>query len=719
MVSAKGDQLRYDGRVVVVTGAGAGLGREYALLFGSRGAKVVVNDLGGNFHGQGKSNAADKVVEEIRSAGGTAVADYNSVVDGEKIIQTAMEAFGRVDVLINNAGILRDRSLARISDEDWNLIHDVHMKGSFMTTRAAWPIMKKQNFGRIIMTSSNSGVYGNFGQANYSAAKLGLVGLANTVAIEGQKNNIHCNVIVPTAASRMTEGILPEILFNELKPKLIAPVVAYLCHESCEDNGAIIESAAGWATKVHFVRGKGSVLRTSIDEDVTPEYVRNVWDKVTDMSEAKHLNAIGEASLSLVEVLEKLREGKSAENSVTETYKFNYKDVILYALGVGATVTDESDLRFLYENHPEFSVLPTFFILPGLLSVMGSDLTAKAIPHAQFDLTNILHGEQYIELFDSVPTDGVLTTTSTVIDVLDKKSGALVVTQSESFDENGTLVARGQSSTFVVGVGNFNGKSKASPEVKALMPNPKRSPDASVQIKTSRDQAALYRLSGDLNPMHIDPSFSAIAGYKTPILHGLCTMGISVKAVLKRYGNDDSSLFKAAKVRFSKPVLPGQTLRIDMWKEANNRVCFRTVVVETNTEVLSGAYVDLKKIVLKPNMTAGKSLQSDAVFAGIKDRVSENEAKAKAINAVFLYKITDGGKVSKEWVLDLKNAKVYEGPVQGKADTTMTISDSDMVDLALGKLQPQAAFMKGKLKITGNIMLAQKLAPLLKTEAKL
>lgn len=209
-------QLRYDGRVVVVTGAGAGLGREYALLFASRGAKVVVNDLGGNFHGQGKSNAADKVVEEIRAAGGVAVPDYNSVVEGDKIVQTALENFGRIDVLVNNAGILRDRSLARISDEDWNLIHDVHLKGSFLTTRAAWPVMKKQNYGRIIMTSSNSGVYGNFGQANYSAAKLGLVGLANTVAIEGAKNNIQCNVIVPTAASRMTEGILPEILFNEL-----------------------------------------------------------------------------------------------------------------------------------------------------------------------------------------------------------------------------------------------------------------------------------------------------------------------------------------------------------------------------------------------------------------------------------------------------------------------------------------------------------------------
>ena len=199
----------------------------------------MVNDLGGNFHGQGKSNAADNVVNEIKANGGIAVADYNSgkrqylfndhvsrikynfnlssiVVEGEKIIQTAVDAFGRVDILINNAGILRDKSIQKTTDQDWDLIHQVHLRGSFATTRAAWPIFKKQNYGRIIMTSSNSGIYGNFGQANYSAAKMGLIGLANTVAIEGARNNIHCNVIVPTAASRMTEGILPEILFNEL-----------------------------------------------------------------------------------------------------------------------------------------------------------------------------------------------------------------------------------------------------------------------------------------------------------------------------------------------------------------------------------------------------------------------------------------------------------------------------------------------------------------------
>ncbi|VEN53329.1 unnamed protein product [Callosobruchus maculatus] len=202
--------LRFDGRVAVVTGAGAGLGRAYALLFASRGAKVVVNDLGVSRHGDGSSsNAADKVVDEIRRNGGTAVANYDSVVEGEKIIKTALDNFGKVDILINNAGILRDKSLVKMTDHDWDLIHAVHLKGSFKTSQAAFPVFKKQGYGRIIMTSSTAGLYGNFGQSNYSAAKMGLVGLSHTIAKEGGKYNIHCNVIVPTAASRLTEDILP------------------------------------------------------------------------------------------------------------------------------------------------------------------------------------------------------------------------------------------------------------------------------------------------------------------------------------------------------------------------------------------------------------------------------------------------------------------------------------------------------------------------------
>lgn len=717
-------EIRFDGRVAVVTGAGAGLGREYALLFAARGAKVVVNDLGGSFHGEGNSQqAADVVVNEIKAKGGIAVANYNSVTDGEKIIQTAMENFGRVDILINNAGILRDRSFARISEQDWDLIHNVHLKGSFKTTQAAWPIFRKQNYGRIIMTSSNSGVYGNFGQANYSAAKLGLAGLTNTLAIEGEKYNIHCNTIIPTAASRMTKDILPEILYNELRPKLIAPVVAYLCHESNNDSGAMIESAAGWATKVHMVRGQGTVLRTSLSEDVTPEFVRDVWHKVTDMSDAKRVDAIGQASGRLLNMLDELKDAQvaKAKGEFINTFSYNSKDLILYALGIGASVTNKMDLKFLYENHSEFSPLPTFFVLPGILLNMTSGLVTTAITHTTVNLTQILHGEQYIEICNDLPLDGKLKTVGSVLDVMDKKSGAIVVTSSDTFDDNGQLLIRNQSATFVVGVGNFGGKKEPSKDVIPTVPAPKRNPDATVLYKTSADQAALYRLSGDLNPLHIDPDFSIIAGYKVPILHGLCTLGFSARAVIQTYANNDSSLFKAIKVRFTSTVIPGDTLKIAMWQNGN-RIHFETSVVETGKIVISGSYVDLKNVI-KSNLTSASDgpLQSDAIFANIKERINENPDRAKNINGIFLYKITSGGRVAKQWTLDLKSAKIYEGePTTGtKVDTTLTIADSDMTQIALGQMNAQEAFMKGKLKISGNIMLTQKLVPLLKSEAKL
>lgn len=379
--------LRFDNRVVVVTGAGAGLGKQYALLFGSRGAKVIVNDLGGHWNGEGKStNAADLVVDEIKNGGGTAVADYNSVVDGHKIIETAINNFGRIDILVNNAGILRDKSIVNISDDDWDKIQDVHLKGSFATTRAAWPHFKKQKFGRIIMTTSTSGLYGNFGQANYSAAKLGLVGLMNTVSIEGAKYDIRCNTICPTAASRMTKGILPDEVFDEMKPELIAPVVVYLCHEDTQETGQIIESSCGYATKYHYVRGPGSLIRDSITEVPTPEAVRAKWSKITDMSKAKHYNSNVEVSAEYIGVLQKLKN--PSENSEFEdVYNYNFKDVILYNLGIGISTEDSDNMKFLYENHPEFSVFPTHAVIPSMVMLMSSQLTPSALEN--FDLSRV------------------------------------------------------------------------------------------------------------------------------------------------------------------------------------------------------------------------------------------------------------------------------------------------------------------------------------------
>ncbi|RMJ09301.1 Peroxisomal hydratase-dehydrogenase-epimerase [Fusarium kuroshium] len=202
--------LRFDGQVAVVTGAGSGLGKAYAKLLASRGARVVVNDLGGSLRGDGStSKAADTVVAELIAAGGKAVANYNSVEDGAQIIQTAIRAFGRIDILINNAGILRDVSFKNMTDQDWDLVNAVHVRGAYKTTHAAWPYFKKQQYGRVIMTSSAAGLYGNFGQCNYSAAKSAMIGFGETLTKEGAKYNILTNIIAPVAASRMTATVMP------------------------------------------------------------------------------------------------------------------------------------------------------------------------------------------------------------------------------------------------------------------------------------------------------------------------------------------------------------------------------------------------------------------------------------------------------------------------------------------------------------------------------
>ena len=271
-------------RVIVVTGAGGGLGREYALTLAKEGASVVINDLGGARDGTGAGHSmADQVVNEIKAAGGRAVANYDSVADAEgaaNIVKTAVDEFGKIDGIVSNAGILRDGTFHKMTDEAWDSVLKVHLYGGYNVIRAAWPHFREQSFGRIVVATSTSGLFGNFGQANYSAAKLGLVGLINTLAQEGAKYNIKANALAPIAATRMTEDILPPEVFKKLTPEYVAPVVGYLCTEEVPDTASI------------FIVGGGKVQRTALfqNKGVTFDHVPSVdevaerWSTIDDLS---------------------------------------------------------------------------------------------------------------------------------------------------------------------------------------------------------------------------------------------------------------------------------------------------------------------------------------------------------------------------------------------------------------------------------------------------
>uniref|UniRef100_A0A1A8QGH1 Peroxisomal multifunctional enzyme type 2 n=1 Tax=Nothobranchius pienaari TaxID=704102 RepID=A0A1A8QGH1_9TELE len=734
--------LSFEGKVVLVTGAGGGLGREYALAFAAKGASVVVNDLGVDTAGGGKSSAAaDKVVEEIRAKGGKAVANYDSVEDGEKLIQSALDAFGRIDIVVNNAGILRDRSFPRTSDLDWDLIHRIHLRGSFMVTRAAWNHMKNQKFGRIIMTASAAGIYGNFGQANYSSAKLGILGLANTLAIEGIKHNIHCNTIAPVAGSRLTETVMPPDLVASLKPEHVAPLVLWLCHEQCQENGGLFEVGAGWISKLRWERTRGQVVRQK-NKPMTPEAVRDNWDKICDFANATKPANIAESLQSILSALSQVESGEAGANPTaglgsaasgsganpaaaagqtlsTTSFSYDHLQCILYALGVGMSTKDPDHLKFLYEGHPDFSCLPTFGVIPSFSAIMGGQILQ--IPGMDINLAQVLHGEQYLELYRPLPTSGTLTSVSTIADVLDKGSGAVILCDVKTYNGE-ELVCFNQFSVFVVGAGGFGGK-RSSEQAKAPAPPPKRAPDAVVIESTTRDQAALYRLSGDWNPLHIDPSFAAMAGFKTPILHGLCSFGFAARHVLKQFADNDPSRFKAIKVRFAKPVIPGQSLQTEMWKEGN-RIHIQCKVKETGDVVLTGAYVDLhgSTKASPESLPQEGGLSSDLVFAEIGRRIKDVGSElVKKVNAVFGWEITKNGKTAAQWTIDLKNGSgsLIKGPHGGKVDVTFAVSDEDFMEVVTGKLQPQKAFFAGKLKVKGNIMLSQKLEVILKDYAKL
>jgi NAD(P)-dependent dehydrogenase (short-subunit alcohol dehydrogenase family) len=281
--------IRYDNRVAVVTGAGAGLGRSHAMLLASRGAKVVVNDPGGAVDGRGGQHAvADKVVAEIKAAGGEAVANYDSVADmasAQRIVDTAVNTWGRCDILVNNAGILRDKAFVNMTMEDFEFTSQVHYMGTVYCTKAAWPVMRKQQYGRIVVTTSGSGTVGNFGQSNYGAAKMAVNGFINVLRLEGAKYNILCNAISPSARTRMTEDLIPAHIAVFMKPELVSPAVAWLCSEECDASGEIIAATAGNYARVQYFQSEG--VQFDPDEPVTVDMVAEKIGKIRDLSNAK------------------------------------------------------------------------------------------------------------------------------------------------------------------------------------------------------------------------------------------------------------------------------------------------------------------------------------------------------------------------------------------------------------------------------------------------
>ncbi|KAK0450141.1 multifunctional beta-oxidation protein [Armillaria borealis] len=601
-------EVRFDGQTVIITGAGAGLGRIYALMYGKLGANVVVNDV--------SEKGANSVVEEVIKAGGKAVAAVHSAEDGDAIVKVALEKFGGVHVLVANAGVLRDKSFQAMTEQEWDLVLAVHLQ----CAKAVWPIFQKQTYGRIVTTCSQVGIYGNFGQANYSTAKAGIMSLTKTLAFEGRKYNILANVIAPSAGTAMTATVWPQEMVDAFKPDFIAPLVGYLTSKDNEEtSGSLFEVLGGWAAQTRWQRSGGYGFPSNTP--YTPEDVVAKWKDITAFGTARAtyptttadamqkvwlsswymymISDVAFRSSRTSTIMVPLKQNYpnpfadpedadivvEAKKMIVEPTEYSYteRDVILYNLGVGAT---EKELKWTFEGDEDFSAIPTFGVIPQFLASSG--FPSDWLP--DYNPAKLLHGEQFLSIKAPIPTSGELVTRVRLLEALDKGKAAAVTTINETRDKHtGALIFENQSTVFIRGSGGFGGKRVGKDRGAATAANaiPKRAPDVVLEEKTVPTQAALYRLSGDTNPLHILPEFAAMGGFDKPILHGLCSMGISGKHVFKTFGP-----FKDIKVRFAGVVYPGETLVTLMWKEGP-KVVFLTKVKERDSVVLASAGVTL------------------------------------------------------------------------------------------------------------------------------
>lgn len=578
------------GKVAVITGAGGGLGRSHAHWFAKYGCKVIINDI----------KDPESVVKEINSLYGlgTAIPDYHNVVsEAEEIIKTAISKFGRVDILINNAGILRDKSFIKMTDQEWDAVIKVHLFSTFALCKAVWPIFSSQKSGYIINTTSTSGIYGNFGQANYAAAKAAILGFSRTLAIEGLKRGITVNIIAPHAETAMTRTIFSnKELQNHFDPGLVSPFVVLLCSDELQSltknriKGLLFEIGGGWCGLTRWQRSKGIVNLSA-----TPEFLKENWKELTDFSKAT-VNP-GSTQESSMLILQAVHKYNSKTKQKPGTYSYTSRDVILYNLGLGATTRE---LKYTYENHPQFQVLPTFATIPFMANEnMDIDLEDYV---DNFNYSMLLHGEQYFKINKfPLPTHGNLKTIAKPLQVLEKNGkAAVIVVGFDSIDvdtkesiiyNEGTFFVRNATVPTHKRINKIN--ERASFALKKISTNDLGTPDFEKEITTFEDQATLYRLSGDYNPLHIDPQLAKAIKFPKPILHGLCTLGVSTKQLFEKYG-----AFDELKVRFTNIVFPGDKLKVKSWKKGDI-VIFQTIDLNTGQIVLDNAAI---KLIGKPRL---------------------------------------------------------------------------------------------------------------------
>ncbi|PQE28903.1 short chain dehydrogenase protein [Rutstroemia sp. NJR-2017a BBW] len=549
----KGETLDFTGKVALVTGGGAGIGRCYCLAFAKYGASVVVNDL----------MNPDDVVQEIQKNGGKAVGVKASAEDGDAVVKAAIDAYGRIDIVINNAGILRDKAFTNMDDKMWDQVIAVHLRGTYKVTKAAWPYFLKQKYGRVVNTTSTSGIYGNFGQANYAAAKCGILGFSRALAREGAKYNIYVNTIAPNAGTAMTRTIMPEEMVQAFKPDYIAPLVVALCSDKVPKppTGGLFEVGSGWVGRTRWQRTGGHGF--PVDVTLTPEEVLKNWERITNFDDGRADNPEdGQDGLKSImanmqnkkggaskksekkvevnqEILDNIAAAKKAEASGSE-FPYTERDVTLYNLGVGAKKTELSLVLYgSHEGNEDFQPLPTFGVIPPFNADAPFSFD-DIVPN--FSPMMLLHGEQYLEIHSHpIPTSGTLISSPKLLEVIDKGNAAIVRVGTTTIEKES-----GRKTVFIRGSGGFGGERKGEDRGNSTRANeiPKREPDVVVEEKTTEEQAVLYRLSGDYNPLHVDPAFAA-------------------------------------------------TLVTEMWKEGPNRVVFQTKVKETGKLCIGGAAVEL------------------------------------------------------------------------------------------------------------------------------